>query len=70
MTIKKIHITFHIDEETGKVVKATKAQAADKEEYGEKAAPDTITEEIVSVLGHDSSSCYYVKINGQWVCFC
>ena len=65
--IKTITVTFHINEETGKLVNATQHDGRP----GDLKIPQgTITDCQAFVVSHNSPSCIYIQINGIWYLFC
>jgi len=65
---KKIKIEFHIDETTGKVEKVTDKNG--NEPPGEGQGPANPTDKVSIEVAHNSPSCIWVFINGQWYQFC
>jgi len=65
--IKTITVTFHINEDTGSVVNATRHDGSP----GEYKAPQgAITDCQAFVVSQNSPSCIYIKIGGVWYLFC
>lgn len=65
--IKNITVTFHINEDTGSVVNATRA---DGRPGDSSTVPGGITDCHAFVVSHNSPSCIYIKIGGVWYRFC
>ena len=65
--IKTITVTYHIDEDTGKVVNATRHDGRP----GDYKAPlGAITDCQAFVVSQNSPSCIYIQIGGVWYAFC
>jgi hypothetical protein len=65
--IKTITVTYHIDEDTGKVVNATRH---DGRPGDYKAPQGAVTDCQAFVVTHNSPSCIYIQISGVWYAFC
>jgi hypothetical protein len=65
--IKTITVTYHIDEDTGKVVNATRH---DGRPGDYKVPQGAITDCQAFVVTHNSPSCIYIQIGGVWYAFC
>lgn len=71
MSVKTITVTYHINEETGKVIRVSKGKEDPQGDAGEQAIPSgKITDTCAAVIAHNSPSCIYIPIGGTWVCFC
>jgi len=65
--IKTITVTFHINEDTGKIVNVTRPDG----KPGEYKAPQgTITDCQSIVVAHNSPTCIYYQIDGVWYMYC
>lgn len=65
--LKTITVTFHINEDTGKLVNATRADGSP----GDYKAPQgPVTDCQAFVVSQSSPSCIYIQINGVWYLFC
>ena len=65
--IKTITVTYHIDEDTGKVVNATRY---DGRPGDYKVPQGAVTDCQAFVVTHNSPSCIYIQIGGVWYAFC
>jgi hypothetical protein len=65
--IKTITVTYHIDEDTGKVVNATRY---DGRPGDYKVPQGAITDCQAFVVSRNSPSCIYIQIGGVWYAFC
>jgi Na+-translocating ferredoxin:NAD+ oxidoreductase RnfG subunit len=65
--IKNITVTFHINEDTGSVVNATRP---DGSPGASNMVPGGITDCHAFVVSHNSPSCIWIKIGGVWYQFC
>jgi hypothetical protein len=64
--IKTITVTYHINEDTGKLVNATRYDGSP----GNNRAPQGgITDCQGFVVAQSSPSCIYHQIGGVWYCF-
>ena len=65
--IKTITVTFHINEDTGKIVNVTRPDG----KPGEYKAPQgTITDCQSIVVARNSPTCIYYQIDGVWYMYC
>ena len=65
--LKTITVTFHINEDTGKIVNVTRPDG----KPGEYKAPQgTITDCQSIVVAHNSPTCIYYQIDGVWYMYC
>jgi hypothetical protein len=65
--IKTITVTYHINEDTGKIVNATRQDGSP----GNNRTPQgAITDCQALVVSQSSPSCVYHLINGVWYAFC
>jgi hypothetical protein len=65
--LKTITMTFHINEETGKIVNVTRPDG----KPGEYRAPQgTITDSQSLVVARNSPTCIYYQIDGVWYMYC
>jgi hypothetical protein len=65
-SIKTVTVTYHVNEETGKLVNVTRHDGSP----GESRVPQgTITDCHAIVLTQNSPTCVWHLINGVWYCF-
>lgn len=63
--IKTVTVTFHINEDTGNIVNATRYDGSP----GKSGVPQgEITDCQALVVSRNSPLCVWVKIGGQWYC--